>query len=65
MKRKKNNYFYTSKVKHLNLKPIMDVIDEFDINIIKRMKRYACMAYSAIAATLKYQIRWCTSASIV
>jgi hypothetical protein len=42
----------------------MDVIDEFDINIIK-IGKDGRMAYSAIAATLKYQIRWCTSASIV
>jgi hypothetical protein len=42
----------------------MDIVDEFDISIIKEGKD-GRMAYSAIASNLKiYQIQWCISASI-
>jgi Lrp/AsnC family transcriptional regulator for asnA, asnC and gidA len=35
----------------------MDILDEFDINI-KGIGKDGRMAYSAIAATLKYLILW-------
>jgi Lrp/AsnC family transcriptional regulator for asnA, asnC and gidA len=42
----------------------MDILDEFDINIIKELEKDGRMAYSAIAANLKYQTQWCINASI-
>jgi hypothetical protein len=43
---------------------IMEILDEFDIKIIKELEKDGQMAYSAIATNLKYRIPWCINASI-
>jgi DNA-binding Lrp family transcriptional regulator len=42
----------------------MEILDEFDIKIIKELERWSNDAYSAIATNLKYRIPWCINASI-
>jgi hypothetical protein len=57
---KRKNYFYTSKVKHLNLKPWM--LDEFDIN--KELEKMGAWLLGN-CCDIKISNTMCTSASIV
>ena len=50
---KKNKYFYGSQKQILTQFIIMDILDEFDISIIKELEKDGRMAFSAIAANLK------------
>lgn len=46
-------YFYTNTAASILIFNNMDILDEFDVNIIKELEKDGRMAYSAIATTLK------------
>lgn len=49
----KNSYFYKSKKRKQTQFERMDILDEFDINILKELEKDGRMAFSAIATNLK------------